>query len=221
MSTILCLKQWNSESLHFLLNLFSIYNTSSWFSFKTANIMPEPTTTLEAFPLPSLAEQRAQQYVTAKRNLAIGLFIACPVIVLLPPRKLDLYTLALGGVWIASANHITGYRTGRTIFQRALEPPKDVIPTERYRQMQKQLREAGVQGMDKQQERNALEKIWMGDQGDDWKIKRAEKEREALKSGEGYGSLIMDQIKEVWTGKKEEDEESGGIEKAQEGQRKS
>jgi membrane protein involved in colicin uptake len=178
--------------------------------------MSEPITTP-----PSLAEQRAQQYVTAKRNLAIGLFVACPVIALLPPRKLDLYTLALGGVWIASANHVSGYRTGRTIFQRVLDPTKESVPTERYRQMQKQMREAGIQGSDKaNKQQGVVEKLWMGDQGDDWKVKRAEKEREVLQSGEGYGTLIMDQIKEVWTGKKTEDEESEGA-KTQETKRKS
>jgi hypothetical protein len=178
--------------------------------------MSEPSQTV---PPPSLAEQRAQQFVSAKRNLAIGLFVACPVIALLPPRKLDLYTLALGGVWIASASHVSGIRSGRTMFQRALEPSVESGPTDKYREMQKQLRERGIQGSDKNKQQGVVEKIWMGDQGEDWKVKRAEKEREVLQSGEGYGTLIMDQIKEVWTGKKKDDEESG--EKAQETERKS
>jgi hypothetical protein len=173
----------------------------------------------QTVPPPSLAEQRAQQFVSAKRNLAIGLVVACPIIALLPPRKLDLYTLALGGVWIASANHVSGIRSGRTMFQRALEPSVELGPTDRYREMQKQLRERGIQGSDKNKQQGVVEKIWMGDQGEDWKVKRAEKERDVLQSGEGYGTLIMDQIKEVWTGKKQDDEKSG--EKAQKTERKS
>jgi len=87
--------------------------------------------------------------------------------------------------------------------------------------MQKQMREAGIQGSDKVNKQQGMaEKLWMGDQGDDWKVKRAEKEREVLQSGEGYGTLIMDQIKEVWTGKKKEDEQSEGA-KTQETERKS
>lgn len=169
---------------------------------------------------PSLAEQRAQQYITAKRNLAIGLFIACPVIALLPPRKLDLYTLALGGVWIASANHISGIKSGRTISQRILNPaaPSENSPSDKYKQLQQQLRERGIQGSDK---KSVVGKIWMGDQGEDWKLKRAEREKEVLESGEGYGTLIMDQIKEVWTGKKKEDDEESGGEKAQKTEEKS
>ncbi|QDS76016.1 hypothetical protein FKW77_004897 [Venturia effusa] len=157
---------------------------------------------------PSLAEQRAQQYASAKRNLAIGLCIACPVIALLPPRKLDLYTLALGGIWIASANHVSGIRSGRTIFQRLSEPAPQSGPSERYQEMQRQLRERGIRGREK--EKGVVEKIWMGDQGEDWKARRAEREKEVLQSGEGYGTLIMDQIKEVWTGKKKAEDGEGG-----------
>ncbi|TID18327.1 gb [Venturia nashicola] len=164
---------------------------------------------------PSLAEQRAQQYVSAKRNLAIGLFVACPVIALLPPRKLDLYTLALGGVWVVSANHVSGIRSGRTVFQRLSEPAPQQAPSKRYEEMQRQLRERGIEGSDKKTGTlGVVDKIWMGDQGDDWQAKRAERERKVLQNGEGYGTLIMDQIKEVWTGKKREedneDEESKG-----------
>lgn len=167
-------------------------------------------------PPPSLAEQRAQQYVSAKRNLAIGLCVACPVIALLPPRKLDLYTLALGGVWIASVNHVSGIRSGRTVFQRILEPSPQTGPSEKYLEMQRQLRERGIQGSEKRKGVvGVVDKLWMGDQDEDWKMKRAEREKEVLQSGEGYGTLIMDQIKEVWTGKKKKEDEENAGEKAQ------
>lgn len=171
--------------------------------------MSEPAT-----PPPSLADQRAQQYISAKRNLAIGLFITCPVIALLPPRKLDLYTLALSGVWVASANHVSGLRSGRTVFQRLSEPAPHAAPSKKYEELQRQLRERGIQGSEKKQGLGVVDKIWMGDQGEDWQVKRAEREREVLRSGEGYGTLIMDQIKEVWTGKRREDGESKGDETA-------
>lgn len=63
-------------------------------------------------------------------------------------------------------------------------------------------------------ERGIIEKVWMGGEGDDWKAKRDQREREALEEGRGYGGLIIDQIWEVWNwGKdkvedvKEKDEE--------------
>jgi hypothetical protein len=63
-------------------------------------------------------------------------------------------------------------------------------------------------------ERGLIGKLWLGGEGEDWKAKRDQKEKEALEEGKGYGDLIMDQIWEVWSwGKdkvediKEKDEE--------------
>ncbi|KAI2633821.1 hypothetical protein GGS21DRAFT_518828 [Xylaria nigripes] len=53
------------------------------------------------------------------------------------------------------------------------------------------------------EEKSILDKIWMGDASSDWKEKRDQKEREALKEGgAGYLGLITDQISEVFSGKK-------------------
>jgi hypothetical protein len=72
-------------------------------------------------------------------------------------------------------------------------------------------------------ERGILGRVWMGGEGDDWKAKRDQREREALEEGKGYGGLIMDQIWEVWNwGKdkaediKEKDEEVVKARKQQE-----
>ena len=56
-------------------------------------------------------------------------------------------------------------------------------------------------------ERGFVQRIWMGGEGDDWKAKRDAREKEALESGEGYGGLIMGQIKEVFNFQKEKMEE--------------
>jgi hypothetical protein len=56
-------------------------------------------------------------------------------------------------------------------------------------------------------ERGLLEKVWMGNEGDDWKQKRDQKEKEALEEGKGYGGLIMDQIWEVWNWGRDKAEE--------------
>ncbi|KAI8961554.1 hypothetical protein F5Y11DRAFT_223679 [Daldinia sp. FL1419] len=54
-------------------------------------------------------------------------------------------------------------------------------------------------------EKGLLEKVWMGDSGEDWKAKRDQREKEALsEGGGGYWSLIVDQVSEVWNqGKKD------------------
>jgi hypothetical protein len=59
--------------------------------------------------------------------------------------------------------------------------------------------------------RGALEAIWMGDADEDWKEKRAKREREALQEGGGgIWGLIVDQIGDVWTqgGKKAQEKEN-------------
>ena len=57
------------------------------------------------------------------------------------------------------------------------------------------------------EERGLLEKVWMGSEGEDWKAKRDQREKEALAEGKGYGGLIMDQIWEVWSWGREKTEE--------------
>ncbi|KAF3068928.1 putative rhomboid family membrane protein [Daldinia childiae] len=56
-------------------------------------------------------------------------------------------------------------------------------------------------------EKGLLERVWMGDSGEDWKAKRDQREKEALgEGGGGYWSLIADQVSEVWNqGKKKKD----------------
>lgn len=56
----------------------------------------------------------------------------------------------------------------------------------------------GEKAEKERRERGLLKKVWMGDEGDDWKAKRDQREREALEDGRGYGGLIIDQIYEVW-----------------------
>ncbi|KAI0166841.1 hypothetical protein GGR52DRAFT_555807 [Hypoxylon sp. FL1284] len=73
---------------------------------------------------------------------------------------------------------------------------------------------------EEKEERGILERVWMGDSGDDWKEKRDRREKEALSDGGGgYWGLITDQISEVWNqGKKKKDE--GGQQQQQQQQEK-
>lgn len=71
--------------------------------------------------------------------------------------------------------------------------------------LRKQLREEAEQAGQGNEtaERGLLGKIWMGDAEPDWKEKRIQRERAALREGGGgYWGLISDQIAEVWSGGK-------------------
>ncbi len=64
-----------------------------------------------------------------------------------------------------------------------------------------------VENEKEKSDRGVLEKVWMGNEGNDWKQKRDQKEKEALEEGRGYGGLIMDQIWEVWNWGRDKAEE--------------
>jgi hypothetical protein len=166
-------------------------------------------------------------------NVALGALIVCPIVILLPPRKLDIYTLALVGGTFFGANQLTYESTGTSLVSRqkrwmesmspghqlppkALEMQARLKAEKEYRLRQsegllvkgKEEREGKVlqelarkkeeDRAKEEKERGLVQKIWMGSEGDDWKAKRAEKEKEALAEGRGYGGLIVDQIWEVW-----------------------
>ncbi|MCJ1371972.1 hypothetical protein MMC20_003193 [Loxospora ochrophaea] len=181
---------------------------------------------------PSLPPDPPSQsaYDSAKHALSLTLLVACPILILLPPRKLDLYTFSLSGAWVASANQLAlerqrargageseargllGYVDGRRGFWSDL-PGEKARETREGLRRQKEKAEL-EEGKDRDEPRGLMgvgKKLWMGDEKEGWRERRMQEEREALEEGKGYGSLIMDQIWEVWNqGKKdlEEDEES-------------
>lgn len=159
------------------------------------------------------------------RNLAIGGVIACPIIMALPPRKLDLYTLALGMGFYLSADHLCEVNYGRGLIHSII-PSKaltvDAMPTDKAREMQAKLREVrekgreglrkeGVlSGEDGKDTLGVLEKLWMGEEKEGWKERRIEEERKALEEGKGYTDLIMEQIWDVWNWDKKKGGDGNG-----------
>jgi hypothetical protein len=98
--------------------------------------------------------QQAANLAILKRNIAIGLVVACPVLIALPPRKLDIFTFCLAGTTFISLNHLQKHTTGRSFLNRvgindiATGPEEGTsagggtgLPTERARMYQQMLRE--------------------------------------------------------------------------------
>jgi hypothetical protein len=171
-------------------------------------------------------------------NVSLGALIVCPIIVLLPPRKLDIYTLALLCGTFAGGNQLSKEYTGTSMLQRLgsrLEsvsgrelPPKAQEMQIRLREEKARREEARTGGVEEmkrkgeelaqrvraekenkeREERGLLEKVWMGSEGEDWKAKRDKREKEALEEGKGYGGLIKDQIWEVWNWGRDKTERS-------------
>ncbi|OJI99230.1 hypothetical protein ASPVEDRAFT_50747 [Aspergillus versicolor CBS 583.65] len=171
---------------------------------------------------------READFQRFKNYTAISFLVAAPVLIALPPRKLDHLTVLLTGAFCASANHITRERTGRSILERiedrvsrsSTHSPKPSfigsgdLPSDKAREIQAKVRAArearmqeegvGREEMErlkaqKEQDRSVLDRFWMGNEKGGWKERRLREEQKALDEGRGYGDLIKDHIWEVWT----------------------
>ncbi|KFY85672.1 hypothetical protein V500_08201 [Pseudogymnoascus sp. VKM F-4518 (FW-2643)] len=123
------------------------------------------------------------------RYTSFGALVICPLLIALPPRKMDVYTVAALASTGLSGNYLVGDYTGRTIVDRAKFSAAGFMAE---RAEKKRL-----------QERKTIGEV-LGSAADSrpkegWKVQRDEREKKAVEEGKGYGDLIMDQIWDVWT----------------------
>ena len=158
-------------------------------------------------------QQRIREsYASFVHNAALGGLIVAPILIAIPPRKLDLYTFFLTGAFVASANQITKERTGAGLlsqFTMTKLPPRAQEFQERMKAEKEQrrlleepvpaevIRRGNPAGLGKLEEK--AREIWMGGETEGWKERRLKEEQEKIAQGEGYGSMIVDQIWDVWT----------------------
>ena len=147
----------------------------------------------------NLPPEDRQNLVT--RYIGIGLTIICPVLILLPPRKLDGYTLSLA---LGTLGGIHLIRQGGAAERAQRDALLSGFPTERAAQVHQIFKEKREQEGKIPKETGLLKRLWMGQETEGWKERRLQEEREALKDGRGYSGLIMDQVWEVWNQKKSE-----------------
>ncbi|KAF2643990.1 hypothetical protein P280DRAFT_222893 [Massarina eburnea CBS 473.64] len=180
---------------------------------------PTPTPQAPLTPDQRLALEQKTRYDRLTRNLAIGGAIACPVIMLLPPRKLDLYTFSLSIGFYLSADHLSESYSGRPLYQHVIPRaiPGTGLPTEkaeetarllrerREREEMERVRREGLEGLKREEDRMPFwRRVWMGGEKEGWKDKRMEEERRALEEGKSYTDIIFGQIWEVWNWDKKE-----------------
>ena len=197
-----------------------------------------PAQQTPTIPPPTTATEEVPFYGTPPilHYGAIGASILGPIAFLIPAGRKNFSTqlqnalLASGSFW--GFNQLAYDYTGRSIVQRSNERWGKIfsslegdLPTEKARAVKAQLE---AQKLARRQDEAAraeterlrledeemkrkglLTRVWMGDEGEDWKQRRIEEDKKALESGKGYGDIIMDQIWEVWNqttgkGKKEE-----------------
>lgn len=164
---------------------------------------------------------RTAEYQKFKYYTAITFLVASPILIALPPRKLDFYTASLTGAFLLSSNHITRERTGRGITEHlssrlAFQSPSIVrdLPGDRAEEVRARLRaEREREGKRKiEEEKGVVESIWMGGETEGWKERRLREEQKALDEGKGYGDLIKEYVWDVWNWGDEKGKGGGGEE---------
>lgn len=178
------------------------------------------TTTQPTPPDADVHASREADFVRFKRYAALTFLVASPILIALPPRKLDHLTVLLGGAFCVSANHLTHERTGRSIIDRLegrLSRGTGIseLPSERAQEIQarlratreKQLREGGLSRDEverlrarQEQDKGIAERVWMGGEEEGWREKRVREEQKALAEGKGYGDLIKEHVWDVMSG---------------------
>ncbi|KAE8355235.1 hypothetical protein BDV28DRAFT_163345 [Aspergillus coremiiformis] len=160
--------------------------------------------------------QREADYKRFKTTAAYVFLVASPILIALPPRRMNMLTALLGGAFGASADHVVRERTGRGILDRVSGAARTdlSLPSERAREVRAKLWEAKErrlreEGMSEEEvlelrerqlaDRGVLGSLWMGGETGGWRERRLREEREALESGKGYGDLIREHIWDVWT----------------------
>ncbi|EPQ67154.1 Bgt-228 [Blumeria graminis f. sp. tritici] len=158
---------------------------------------------------------------------AWGCLLAGPIIMALPPRKLDLYTFGLMVCTFVGGNEVSREHTGISMIDRvgqrlanttASLPPKAVEMQRRLREEKESNRQGAERWKELQptpktqssefQRQNWWKNVWMGGENESWKEERVRKERDALDNGQGYFDLIAAQVWEVWNGERKTQDDS-------------
>lgn len=147
------------------------------------------------------------------RNAAIAGAVITPLVMLLPPRKMDLRFFVLASTFSLSTDHLANVYTGQSIYSRFqnrigslfdMGLPDEAKKTQQLIREHRE-REAALKNTLYEDKRagglaKAVEDVWMGGEGKDWQKKRAEEHQKSLEEGKGLGGIIMDQISDVWNG---------------------
>lgn len=161
--------------------------------------------------------------------------IVAPIGLALPPRRFGPRSLLLtAGAFLATSQLVYDY-TGQSIYQRfqrrvnaftasqAQELPPAALQRQAAMRAERERRRQQLDGSmaadgtstasPNSSKDGTLQRIWMGNEKEDWVKERARREQETLESGGGYWDLIMNQIGEVAAdlmGKDKKPDESSG-----------
>ncbi len=160
-----------------------------------------------------------ERYIKVLHNTALIALVACPALIILPPRKLDFYTFGLSGATVYSANFLIRERTGRNIWQHvtlqspAVNEPFAHPSTTPHRQATVQRGMPTVEESRQMYQHEEASSVTeqVQSQRDAWKAEREKEIKEDIEEGKGFGDMIIDQIWDVWNwGRKRDDDDDDG-----------
>jgi hypothetical protein len=152
-------------------------------------------------------------YAKTLRNTALVTAVACPILALLPPRKLDFFTAGLGITTVYSTNYLVRDYTGRSIQQHITGYRPPIIPREHLQADEAHTQAADAVRLERQEALRAsiAEQVEASRQAEaskqaKWAQERNQEVQDALDVGKGFADIIIDQVYEVWNwGKKRDD----------------
>ena len=149
-------------------------------------------------------------------NAAIAGAIITPLVMLLPPRRMDVRFFFLAGTFSISTNQLMYEYTGQSIYSRFNSRASSAVSgvfeshlPDKAKETQRLLREqrerdaaaTGIRLKDQRQQDVGVAKVakdvWMGGESEGWKEKRAEEHRRGMEDGKGLSDIIIEQIKDV------------------------
>ncbi|ETI21073.1 hypothetical protein G647_07417 [Cladophialophora carrionii CBS 160.54] len=145
--------------------------------------------------------RRQTIFTDYNRFLHTSTLAACvlaPVLIILPPRKLDLYTFFLSGAFIASVDYQARERAGLGIMGYA---SRRFMSREQPRSMGQDGANLVLESsrlLEESSPRLVQSSSLQHKAQEDWKQQRLKEEQEKLDRGEGYWSMIVEQVWHVW-----------------------
>ena len=132
-------------------------------------------------------------YTTFVHNSALAGLIIAPILILLPPRKLDLYTFTLSGTFVISANQLFREKTGVGLlnYVSGARGQQGDVATSAHRLLEEPIPNSRDTSSSVLEQR--AKEMWMGKEKD-WKEERLKEEQEKFAEGETRGGIIMDQV---------------------------
>lgn len=163
---------------------------------------------------PQSPSQTAADSAQLLHNLSVAAIVVCPLLIALPPRKFDFYTITLLSGTFLGTNQLAHEYTGRSLVVRLQDVPVGMQAASlKYRDSRKEVSETVVENYDAQmlgkfnvgveeKKGGVLDALRRKEEDGGpgrphWKEERDKREREAAEEGKGIADLIVDQIWEV------------------------